>query len=198
LESKTTIHDTGDVSRGVREQVQPAARTVGIILRNAAVITDETAKASTAQKEYWKTASEKTSGLIAETQTTVDKYGDLADTAKGQLPGSFGKLNGALDDAGNTLRVAGQQLATIGPVMTSAKALVDDVDAGLKNPELAAARKSAARILAAWAAGSEDVQKKLHGSLFPAQKNHFNLVMDGVRLAGPIGEVLYDFTNIHR
>jgi hypothetical protein len=84
-ETRTTMHDSGDVVREVKPQIAPAGQTVGLILRNAAVITDETAKASTAQKEYWKTLSTQTSDLIGDTQGTVKSWGGLAEDTRAEF-----------------------------------------------------------------------------------------------------------------
>jgi len=197
-ESKATVHDSGDVARGVRDQIAPTAHSVGLILRNAAVVTDETAKASVAQKQYWGKISEQTSDAIGDTQDTVKKVGELADATKAQIAPIGTRFQTTLDDTNTLLSTTNEQVAKAGPLMVSATQFTDDADKALTNPEAAACLVNFRRISGAWAGISEDAQKKLHGVLNQAKPSGFGMVMEGVRMAGPVGEVLYYFSNIRR
>jgi hypothetical protein len=197
IETLSTLHDGADLVHLIKPQIAPAAHTVGIILQRSAVVTDEAAKASVAQRQYWNSISENTSELLTEARVTARKYGDVADTVNAQLPVVFTGLNDASDAAKTSLLTSNTEMIKLGIFFDEATGLVRDARAGLDNPELAESRKSLARILLAWAAGSEDVQKKLHNTLYPAHQSRFGMVMTGVRVAGPVGELVYNLSNIH-
>jgi hypothetical protein len=197
-ESKTTVHDSGDVARGVRDQIAPTAHSVGIILGRAAVTSDEMARASVAQKQYWGKISEQTADAIGDTQDTVKKMGEVADAAKAQIAPIATRFQTTLDDTNTLLSTTNEQVAKAGPLMVSATSFVGHADKALTNPELAASMVNFQRISGAWAGMSEDAQKKLHATLYPAKPSGFGMVMEGVRMAGPVGEVLYYFSNIRR
>jgi hypothetical protein len=197
LETQSTMGAVGTVTRTVQPQIAPAAHTVGIILERSAVVTDEAAKASVAQKSYWTQLSQHTVDMIGDTQDAVKSYGALAETARGQLPETLQRANAALGSLNTTLLTVNTQVGGIGPFFSSATQFTNDADASLKNPELIASLANFRRISGAWAGMSEDAQKKFHSIIDPAKPSHFGMIMDGVRVAGPVGELVYDLTNIH-
>lgn len=185
-EAGRTVHDGGEVARDLHEQTKPGSATVkivGTILTRAAVITDETAKASTAQQTYFKALKTGSDGLISDARTSVQQLGTAAGKIGGaaeqiggvgsvvqtRLPNTFRLVNGVLGDAGDALLTANGQMGKIGPLFESGTRLIGDVDEALKNPELADARRNFARISAAWAGTSEDLQGSVHRVTHPGR-----------------------------
>ncbi len=198
LESKATIRDSGDVARGVREQIAPTAKSVGIILKGATVASDEMAKSSIEQKKYWKQISVHTNDAIGDAQDAIKEWGALGFATRAQIMPIGTRLQTTLERTSALLLTTNNQVEKVGPLVASATRFTDDADQALTNPELAASLVNFRRISGAWAGMSEDAQKKLHATFYPVKPSRFGMVMDGIRLAGPVGEILYNFSNIRR
>lgn len=189
-EGRRTVQDAGDAVREVKPQIQPTQKAIGVILRNAAVITDETAKASTAQKAYWNTLSAKTSRFLDDTGATVTSIRSSADTLNSQLA-EVGPLlrsgKTAVDNLSFTLT------NRVDPLLVSGNTLVNSSNAFISDPNLQSTFANFASGSRSFALAADDGQRWFHTALYPDRKrvSGWRLLWQGVPLAGRVAEAVY-------
>jgi ABC-type transporter Mla subunit MlaD len=185
-ETRMSVRDMGEVAREVKPQIHPAAKTIGIILRNAAVMTDEAAKASTAQQQYL----QKTSKLIDTTDSAVASVKTAADTLNTQLT-EVGPLlrsgKTAVDSFSFTLT------NRVDPLLVSSNTLVNSSNALVSDPNLHSTVANFSAGSHSFALMADDSQRWLHGTLFPDRKpiSKWRLAWRAIPLSGRVAEAIY-------
>jgi hypothetical protein len=164
-ESQKTIHAAGEVVHGVQEQIAPTAHSVGIILKGAAVTSDEVARASVAQKQYWSTVSEHTIDAIGDAQDAIKKWGSVGSATQEQIAPTFTRFQTTLDRTNALLATTEDQVQKTGPLLLSATSFVDHADGLIADPATRGSLINLQRFSGAAAGLTEDTQKPLEAGI---------------------------------